>query len=63
MAEFAGLNIEGGVKLGYRDELTILSNKEERINFPRPYGRGIKFCSIKTRYPTVKVLALTPLRH
>ncbi len=30
-AEFAGMNIEGGVKLGYRDELAKIDNTEERI--------------------------------
>ena len=31
-AEFAGMNIEGSVKLGYRNELMALETAEERIN-------------------------------
>lgn len=32
-AEFAGMNIEGHVKLGYRQELTDIEDPEERIKF------------------------------
>ena len=30
-AEFAGMNIEGGVKLGYRSDLAAIEDPEERI--------------------------------
>jgi len=30
-AEFAGMNIEGGVKLGYREELAAIEDPEERL--------------------------------
>ena len=30
-AEFAGMNIEGSVKLGYRDELAAIEEPEERL--------------------------------
>ena len=29
-AEFAGMNIEGGVKLGYRNELMAIEDPDER---------------------------------
>ena len=31
-AEFAGMNIEGAVKLGYRDDLAAIENPDERID-------------------------------
>jgi acetyl-CoA carboxylase carboxyltransferase component len=30
-AEFAGMNIEGSVKLGYRDDLAAIEDPEERV--------------------------------
>ena len=44
-AEFAGMNIEGAVKLGYRKELMAIEDPEaRRLEFERPHRDRLRQC-------------------